>query len=527
MKKSLTKSSIYTVLGLFLVWASPAATKAEEMGKSSVISIKPNDISIHPGGSGVVVGEDSNYYYVLTNNHVVCIHPDNPSPDYRPGSQCQPSSGIFYATSDSGLTRSTVEVLHNYKSSHDIDLALVRVPATSGAEVATLGDSNYIEQGSTVFPTGYLAQNHYEDVPALFTQSEGFIVSKLTQISDGYSFQYAAETGIGMSGGPVFDIDGRVIGIHGGGIDTPETRDSQILQDGQLAGFKAAIPINAFLRICAEANNCPPGLNIDDSDLSEDPEEKLRNPESARDFYAKGLQLHAQRQFVSAERQYSEAIRLNPNYSGAYRHRGLARISQRRYSDAVADWTKAIETGYAAAEVYHHRGLGYARMKDLSKAEADYRQALVLNPYYAPVHRAMGDLYFDADNFQAALEAYSNAVEIDPNYAEAYFNRATTANNMAREFYSQGDTDRARFFFQQAVADLDDALPLLLDAGKDSAYQQALAARRSIENNARRIGKTQVTTPVPARPEVPQQTVPNDIPTPSSAPIPSVEQGGL
>ena len=455
-----------------------------ETARSFTVKINSSSDGSLNGGSGFIISRQGNTYKVLSANHVVCQDVQNRSPADKPGYKCSP--GSYTVTTPSGQEHQlTIE--HNYQRTHGIDLALTSFNSSESLAVATLGDSNYIEQASTVYPTGYSITGFGVERNQDFRASEGFIVSKLVEVSDGYSLQYAAKTGVGMSGGPVLDIDQRVIGIHGGGIDTPETRNSEILQS-EVEGFKAAIPINVFERICKEANNCPE-LTFNRSEPSEDPAERLRNPESARDYYAKGLVMHGNHQYSTAESLYDEAIRINDAYADAYRHRGLAKVKQRRYQEAISDWTRAIELGYATAEIYHHRGLAYLRLKDIASAEADYRQALKLNYYYGPLHRSMGDLYFDVGKYVEAIKAYTNAIDVDLNYAEAYFNRATAANNLGLEHQKNGDAEQALYVFEQGLADVNEALPLLLDANKQAAYQEALSARRSLENNLNQIRK--------------------------------------
>jgi len=49
-----------------------------------------------------------------------------------------------------------------------------------------------------------------------------------------------------MSGSPVFDTNGRVVGIHGQG----ESEESIVSESGAIAiksGFNSAIPINTFI----------------------------------------------------------------------------------------------------------------------------------------------------------------------------------------------------------------------------------------------------------------------------------------
>lgn len=62
----------------------------------------------------------------------------------------------------------------------------------------------------------------------------------------GYSLRYNAVTRGGMSGGPVFDQDGRVIGIRGQGDITGAVQTASGEVEVLKTGFNAAIPSQSF-----------------------------------------------------------------------------------------------------------------------------------------------------------------------------------------------------------------------------------------------------------------------------------------
>lgn len=190
-------------------------------------------------GSGFIVSKKGNTYYILTANHVV-QNPDN----YRI---------ITHDKEIYTLDYNKVQVLPG------ADLAIVEFTSDRNYQTAKLADSETVTQGSSVFVSGW---------PRLTTVGNaagGELVRQFTngQISgflprpiNGYEMIYTNTTLAGMSGGPVLDTGGRVVGVHGLG----DTEDQQrLISEGMSEetarsvaslikpGFNYAIPINQFL----------------------------------------------------------------------------------------------------------------------------------------------------------------------------------------------------------------------------------------------------------------------------------------
>jgi len=89
----------------------------------------------------------------------------------------------------------------------------------------------------------------------------------------------------------------------------------------------------------------------------------------------------AARNYNKAIAEYSEAIRLNPDYAAAYHGRGVAYAEKRDYERAIADFTQAIRLSpNPGAKVYYNRGLVYANKRDYARAISDFETYLRLDP---------------------------------------------------------------------------------------------------------------------------------------------------
>ena len=172
-------------------------------------------------GTGVIVGENG---YILTNAHV----------SGEKYSKC-------YVTLEDGKTYDGNVVWSNT----DIDMSIVKIEQKK-LQVATLGDSNDIKIGETIYAIGNPIGFEFQK-----TVTSGIISAtnrtikfeedeKETYMED--LIQTDATINPGNSGGPLVNVDGQVIGITGVKITSAE-------------GISFAIPINSVKPVIESFNN--------------------------------------------------------------------------------------------------------------------------------------------------------------------------------------------------------------------------------------------------------------------------------
>lgn len=209
-------------------------------------------------GSGAIVSKSGETYYVLTAHHVVA-NKDN----YK------------IVTADKQAYE-----LKNIKQLPGVDLAVVEFTSDKDYQVAKLANSDTVKEGKPVFVSGWPRLTTVGNAAGgqLVRQfTDGRVSGFLAQPLNGYKMIYTNTTLGGMSGGPVLDAGGRVVGIHGLG----DTEDPNRLQQEGLTreaatgiaglikpGFNYAIPINTFLQGAAQAGLYL-GLQVDNSPTSE------------------------------------------------------------------------------------------------------------------------------------------------------------------------------------------------------------------------------------------------------------------
>lgn len=211
-------------------------------------------------GSGVIVARDSQTYYVLTAHHVVSTQ-DN----YKIVTHDKQAHQLEYS---------------KVKRLPGVDLAIVEFSSQKEYKPAKLANSQTIKEGKPVFVSGWprltnVGTNAGGQLVRQFT--DGRVSGFLPQPLEGYQMIYTNTTLGGMSGGPVLDAGGRVVGIHGLG----DTEDPKRLQREGLSqesaksiagmikpGFNYAIPIDTFLTL-APKSGIYLGLKVENSPAGE------------------------------------------------------------------------------------------------------------------------------------------------------------------------------------------------------------------------------------------------------------------
>jgi tetratricopeptide (TPR) repeat protein len=178
-------------------------------------------------GSGVIFAKTGNTYYVLTAKHVVAT-PDE------------------YEIIDADKKRHPLDY-SKVKKLPNIDLAVVQFTSNQAYRVARLGNSQQVQEGNGVFVAGWPVPNAAITQPTRVV-TKGEIAGLQTGGADGYELLYSNTTSPGMSGGPVLNARGELIGIHGRADGTQERGKT---------GLNLGIPINLFLQLAPQT-----GLNL-------------------------------------------------------------------------------------------------------------------------------------------------------------------------------------------------------------------------------------------------------------------------
>lgn len=433
--------SALSVLFIGMMAGSSTLFPAVAKGPTEVGQIAKNVTVLIDGqdtGSGVMIQRSGQTYTVLTAWHVL----ENPG-NYS----IVPTTGKRYA-----LNYQSVRRLQG------VDLAIAQFTSSVPYNTAQLGDSNTLQEGMTIYVSGFPGAGSTISASSYnFTQGQLTARSNGTK-NNGYTLVYTNKTLPGMSGGPVFNPEGQLVGIHGSADGESQTLEKLNSRVFVKTGFNLGIPINTFvslasplLNLSAAAKNqvatrpdpvtAPPAVNLQSRSKSL-PEQPIEATKTARvetnssgvgEIFIQALNDYQEGNLSAALAGTTQAIRQNSNFAPAYSLRGSIRYTQQDLSGALNDFNQAIRLDSRLAGAYLGRGLAQSALGNPQAAIADYTQALQFGDdilaYYnrgivqynqGQKQQAIQDLQKsadlalsidDQDSYQRAVEAMNIAVK--------------------------------------------------------------------------------------------------------------------
>jgi tetratricopeptide (TPR) repeat protein len=157
-------------------------------------------------------------------------------------------------------------------------------------------------------------------------------------------------------------------------------------------------------------------------------------------YYGRGCTHQNNGDYGKAIADYTEAIRLNPNYTQACNNRGHA-YSERGHSGdnerAINDFTEALRLNHPdTAMVYRNRGTAYLEGEQYDQAIVDFTAVIRLEPSDVSAYNSRGVAYRNKGDYDRAIADYDEAIRLRPEYVIAFHNRGNA-------YRAKGDEERA------------------------------------------------------------------------------------
>ncbi|BAZ29590.1 tetratricopeptide repeat protein [Cylindrospermum sp. NIES-4074] len=438
----------------------------EEKAKQITVRI---DSSHGGNGSGVIIAKQGDIYTVLTVAHAVCGKEEATQVCGKSNYQILAYDGKEYAVEPSSI-----------KVEEGVDLAVVKFRSQENYQVATLAsysprDDEYIftagypELGNNS-PWRFTTGKIFSKEQGLLTTSQSDFQSNISgslqsaiSLTGGYELVYKSITFGGMSGGPVLDSQGRVIGIHG-----RAEGEAAIGEDKVQIGNSLGIPISTFVGIATRLGTQKPNIeNTPAPQLNKQNIESIKKAilsadvsksnATASQWLERGNQLWRLNRYEEAVQAFDTAIKLKPSFIYlAYYGKGLALSGQKKYQDSVAAFEQAVKYKPDFVAAWLQKSLIYRKLKQLDQALVAINKAIQLQPKnpnlynaklvvlnklkkYAEAETAINEaiklsprasfynnranLYKYMKKWDLAVADYIKAIEINPEYALAYTNR--------------------------------------------------------------------------------------------------------
>lgn len=219
-------------------------TIEELKGLAKSITVKV--ISENGWGSGIILKRQEQIYTVVTNQHVL---------------DTQDKSYLIQTPDDNFYEANQIE----NEGFPGNDLALLQFRSAHYTyTVASLENSHTLAQGDKIFASGFPILEKPQDTEFLFTRGKVSILSD-KPLEKGYQIGYTNLIKKGMSGGPLLNIYGQVIGINGMHA-YPLWGDPYVYRDGeqpnislrqQMSHLAFAIPIETVAKLAPQFASVP------------------------------------------------------------------------------------------------------------------------------------------------------------------------------------------------------------------------------------------------------------------------------
>jgi Flp pilus assembly protein TadD len=139
-----------------------------------------------------------------------------------------------------------------------------------------------------------------------------------------------------------------------------------------------------------------------------------KNPGEPRGHNNLGTALRARGEATAARAQFTEAIRLRPDYAPAQFNLGVALLDARQPADALPHLERATAVPRHQADLQLDLGQAYAAVGRYGDAVAAFRRAVELAPASAEAHGDLGNALLLARRAPEAVAEYRAALELRP-----------------------------------------------------------------------------------------------------------------
>jgi tetratricopeptide (TPR) repeat protein len=178
-----------------------------------------------------------------------------------------------------------------------------------------------------------------------------------------------------------------------------------------------------------------------------------------------------EKNYEQALKDYSQAIRFNPEDGTAYNGRGKLYFDQGKNDLAMKDFNRALELDNSKPEIYVNRGVAHAANGNLTQALQDINNGLSLDDSFMNGYLNRSLVYFKIGQFEKAIKDYDTYLKYDPGNADIWYEKGLALRSMQRDKDALECFNRAISLQEKAIYFLERSKSLNL-LGRDADAQR-------------------------------------------------------
>jgi serine protease Do len=332
-------------------WAISSA-EVNTLAKNITLRIKGTTSS----GSGVLVQKQGNIYTLLTAAHVLS------------------SNESFQAMTADGQNYPLITT--SIRKHPNADLAIAQFSSPKAYSVVTIGNPASTVEGAPSYVAGYPARTEAL-TESIYNFSTGQITAKAPRpFRDGYGLVYTNTTLPGMSGGPVLNANGQLIGIHGRADAQAQWQDEQLNSKIYVkSGVNLGIPVETAFSLLPKEKLTVAAPNTPSANTPPVATRPTVNKMLLDDLFRQSSFRRRQNDLPGAIAALDQVIRMDPGNIDAYMERGDIYMTLREYLAAAVDFDQVIQLNPELGEAYYNRGIAYLRSGSPKESLASFQIA--------------------------------------------------------------------------------------------------------------------------------------------------------
>lgn len=166
-------------------------------------------------------------------------------------------------------------------------------------------------------------------------------------------------------------------------------------------------------------------------------------------FFLRGYSKYQLDDVVGAEKDFGEAVRLNPKNHEAFLYRGVARSRLLRYKEAFEDFNKAVRLNDEDWRVYSNRALASLQLDRYVDVISDCNRIIKLKKENCQTYLLRGEAKAGLEMYKVAIEDFERAMNMDSIAMQPVLRRGIARLELER--------------FDDAISDFNKALELDLE----------------------------------------------------------------